>query len=902
LWGVLLFAVSAATAAGEEGLVACYRFDEGQGTTLHNRSGHGNHGIIHGASWVPSGSGFALRFDGVDDYVDCGSRPSLDVSRAVSLEAWIYPEATPTSGEPGVLGKCFGSYLFTYYTNGCFYWYITGGGNHVRAPAAVGAWHHVVGTFDGKFVKLYLDGVLAGTRESKTTTIAKGVPLQMATSASGSKFTKGKYFQGMLTEVRIYDRALSAEEVDRHYHTTRLTGEIAVRPYLYASSGTLVVDADLRALGELPVGALLRVEFFAPGSPTPLAASRVLPSPSSDAVEVCLTLGELAPGEYELRASVVDRQGQPIGKTTRSRVKWPARPRWKDAPDAKVLNNLVAELLNVTALPRRTKARFQFVNPREGWIFISSRAGADAADPISLALDGQPVHAHTGPGTLEAMRMVSKGPHQLQLSTTAGLDRLVVRAIPELVFVKFGPEIVFQDRRARRKLQPNEAASYDWDFLQKHVLPHINVLVGSGEKDQEPFLREWKSQGKRWLVECAVPGFITRETVTADRIEEYLLNHVGFINPEIDGVLGDEFGGGEHENYAAWTEAMRRIRDNEKLKHRLFYPYCGSMHGAKASRNFIQTVMDAGWRFAFERYLTEQRTERATRAFIDARLRRPIASWREAMPGVEQHMIVNIGTFCRPPESLDVNPALDYKVYLDMQLNLLANDPACFGLYGVMAYLSTYTNEETVRWMGKLFRHYCIEGKGEPFCKDPLALAHVRNPDFEEGTSGWTVTAAEPGSVAARKSIGFSWLQGRYPRTSQGETVLWMKRSSRCPNVVSQPVGALQPGRLYALRMYSGDYQDLSLRRKHAISIELDDVDVLPERSFHYVFPNCYSHHHGPFDRERLAWMNYHRVVFRARGEQATLKISDWSSPVQPGGPTGQELMMNFVQIQPYEE
>ena len=102
--------------------------------------------------------------------------------------------------------------------------------------------------------------------------------------------------------------------------------------------------------------------------------------------------------------------------------------------------------------------------------------------------------------------------------------------------------------------------------------------------------------------------------------------------------------------------------------------------------------------------------------------------------------------------------------------------------------------------------------------------------------------------------------------------------------------------------MYSGDYQDLSVQRKHAISIELDDVDVLPERSFHYVFPNCYSHHHGPFDRERLAWMNYHRVVFRARGKQATLKISDWCSPDEPGGPIGQELMMNFVQIQPYEE
>jgi len=88
----------------EKGLVAPYNFDSGKGTTLHDRSGCGNDGTIHGASWAASGDGFALEFDGVDDYVDCGVSPSFAPAKAVSVEAWVYPKTTPGVGEPGVVG------------------------------------------------------------------------------------------------------------------------------------------------------------------------------------------------------------------------------------------------------------------------------------------------------------------------------------------------------------------------------------------------------------------------------------------------------------------------------------------------------------------------------------------------------------------------------------------------------------------------------------------------------------------------------------------------------------------------------------------------------------------------------------------------------------------------------
>jgi hypothetical protein len=104
--------------------------------------------------------------------------------------------------------------------------------------------------------------------------------------------------------------------------------------------------------------------------------------------------------------------------------------------------------------------------------------------------------------------------------------------------------------------------------------------------------------------------------------------------------------------------------------------------------------------------------------------------------------------------------------------------------------------------------------------------------------------------------------------------------------------------------MFTADYQDLiegrSERQKHAICITLEGVELIPEKSFQHIFPNCYSHHLGPFDDKHSAWMNYHFRVFRARGGTAKLTISDWASEREPGGPIGQELACNFVEIQPY--
>jgi hypothetical protein len=555
------------------------------------------------------------------------------------------------------------------------------------------------------------------------------------------------------------------------------------------------------------------------------------------------------------------------------------------------LNNLVVELLNVEQAAAGSE--YTFENPRRGWVFIAASSRAQDPASIRLAVDGAEIvtRAVTESESVEAMRFLAAGEHTVSLgSGSAALGSLVVRAIPELVYCRFG---------AGQHIP--EFGVYDAQFLSKDVLPNVNTMVGGGAESERPYLELWKREGRRWIVECGVPGLTARQPVSADEAEAYWTGNPGLKDPLYDGVVADEFFASDQVQYDGWIEAIRRIAADPQFKGKAFYPYCGGelWQGGK-SRQMIQTVMDAGWPLAWERYLPEQATEARARDYLQDMLSSRMLGWRAAQPGVEQHTVVCLGYMSAPPESLDVYPNVDYRVWMDMQFNMLANDPAFDRVYGVMEYLSSYASEETVRWAGRLYRHYCIEGQRTPLTRDPYILTHIQNGDFDHGLDGWAVAPAESDSVTVKSADGYSWLEGRYPQTEQGDTFLVMRRSAAKPNEVSQPIMGLQPGRLYSVEMITGDRRDLSIEQTHAVSIRVDGGEVLKDKSFQKVYPNSYAHRWGPFDAEYRAWLNYHWLVFRATAAEGKLTISDWASPTHPGGPAGQELMFNFVQVQPY--
>jgi hypothetical protein len=421
----------------------------------------------------------------------------------------------------------------------------------------------------------------------------------------------------------------------------------------------------------------------------------------------------------------------------------------------KRLNNFVTELLNLPKVPSGAEARF--VNPREGWVFMSSAAGGK----VQVGLNGEAV-AQTGQGNAEVMRFLPAGEHKIRVE--GAVERLVVRAAPELIFCKYQYDL---------HVRPH--GPYDWAFLERHVLAHVNCIVGNGNERQRPMAGACKGQGKRWLVECPLPGLRQEEPVTADEAYEFWARNPGLQDPLLDGLIVDEFLGGRRGSdpkYRAWTEAMQRIRANGWFKGKHFYPYCGAMYGAELSEAFIRATVAAGYRFAWEQYLKEPPTETAAREQLAALTER-MQGWLRAFPGCAAHMVMCLGYMSTPPESLNADPKVDYKVWMDAQFHHLANDPAFDGLYGLMEYTCGYTDEETVRWAARLYRHYGIEGQTEmlsPQLGFRYRLGHLNNPDFEEGTKGWAIQAAEAGSMETGTMEGWSWLQGRYPRTTQGDT------------------------------------------------------------------------------------------------------------------------------------
>ncbi|MGC9316804.1 MAG: LamG domain-containing protein [Armatimonadota bacterium] len=313
LMAVILVAASAGAAGpaqGDADLVGYWTFDEGDGPIARDLSGAGNDGRLHGPSRVERGEGHALAFNGVDDYVDCGAGTSLDLREAVSLEAWVQPLAVP-AGEPLIVGKSTGSYGLTMYRDGQCWWYISSGGNNLKAPVEVGAWNHIVGTFDGTTMALYVNGERVGSRDSQFEQIAQGGRLSMGAVVGGAGVPTGAHFQGLIDDVRVYGAALGAEEIQTRYKRTAggygadttWFDRLRTVPYRFRDRQRLLVLYDYRGVFPRPDDARLQTRLMPPGGRA-IQAQEFAPLPDSGKVAAQFDLADLPPGDYRVDAAL----------------------------------------------------------------------------------------------------------------------------------------------------------------------------------------------------------------------------------------------------------------------------------------------------------------------------------------------------------------------------------------------------------------------------------------------------------------------------------------------------------------------------------------------------------------------------------------------------------------------
>jgi glucose/arabinose dehydrogenase/fibronectin type 3 domain-containing protein len=211
----------ATTPATPSGLVGAWAFGEGSGTTSVDASGNNNTATLQGATWSTAGKyGNALSFNGTSSIVRVASAASLNLSSAMTLSAWVNPAASQ-SGWRTIMQKQVDAY-FLNASNDSGPLRPSGGATFggstqfVTSTTAnpVNTWTHVALTYDGSIVRLYVNGTQVATRAQTGAIQTSSNPLWI-----GGNQPYGEFFNGLIDEARIYNRALSQAEIQSDMNT-----------------------------------------------------------------------------------------------------------------------------------------------------------------------------------------------------------------------------------------------------------------------------------------------------------------------------------------------------------------------------------------------------------------------------------------------------------------------------------------------------------------------------------------------------------------------------------------------------------------------------------------------------------------------------------------------------------
>jgi hypothetical protein len=212
--------------AGPDGLVLYLPFDSPPtNSVVRDESGAGNHGRVEGAQWIPQGrfgGAYQFRITNLTDRIVIPDNNSLDVEQ-VTVAAWI--KSADTDGFWNrILDKdwrkayclSLGGDWNGKGTRGKLAYEAKGIGINSDRAIGDGRWHHVAGTYDGEMKRLYVDGEPKQAKAERPGPLIKN-NWDICIGNSVVDYGTGEFlaFDGLIDEVRVYNRALSAEEIKR---------------------------------------------------------------------------------------------------------------------------------------------------------------------------------------------------------------------------------------------------------------------------------------------------------------------------------------------------------------------------------------------------------------------------------------------------------------------------------------------------------------------------------------------------------------------------------------------------------------------------------------------------------------------------------------------------------------
>ena len=209
------------TLAVEANLIGLWTLDQTSGTVAYDMSGNGNDGTLMGdPMWTVGKIGGALELDGTGDYVNCGNGDILNITRQVTLAAWVKADSDFAYPDwSGIImrgGPNIDTFALYYNGPGQQIGFKTTGTNPswMAVPAAGlfdDEWHHVAATYDGTKKLIYLDDEQIGTMDSTGSIETSTGRLLLG---AGRDLTQPTHLLvGLLDDARIYDGALTQIEI-----------------------------------------------------------------------------------------------------------------------------------------------------------------------------------------------------------------------------------------------------------------------------------------------------------------------------------------------------------------------------------------------------------------------------------------------------------------------------------------------------------------------------------------------------------------------------------------------------------------------------------------------------------------------------------------------------------------
>ena len=199
-----------------------FNFNEGGGIYAIDASGNGNAGTLHGVSRAESGvCGRSVLFNGSDNYIEIPFSSRNHPTEGITVSGWFFTN----SFEPQVLISTYedGGYRLGFDDGQDLWWTLyLGDTGEVSIPIqhesiSLNEWHHITGTYDGKTMKMYLDGTLRN-QMNVTGAIQYQYNNYVLLGADAGVYNQTDrncplYFRGRLDEIRIYDVALTYGQV-----------------------------------------------------------------------------------------------------------------------------------------------------------------------------------------------------------------------------------------------------------------------------------------------------------------------------------------------------------------------------------------------------------------------------------------------------------------------------------------------------------------------------------------------------------------------------------------------------------------------------------------------------------------------------------------------------------------